>query len=137
MGLVVLLADGRVEIVGLQPFISPLLGFFLGHAVAILKFSSQCFFFAGNHFKVVIGKFSPLLLCSALQLLPFSSHLFSIHKDFYSFFWRANKAQPGYFEQSVCQWPHIRDLASPPPEKEGISSGFASKNSPVTALYSP
>src|ERR1700733_13440080 len=70
-----------IRLVRFQPLVSLLLGFVFGHAITFLKFADQAVPFAGNHLKIIVGKFSPLLLGSAFHLFPFSGHLIRVHKD--------------------------------------------------------
>src|ERR1700722_5872590 len=64
-----------------HPLVRLLLGVFFGYAVTFLKLADKNVTLAVDHLQIVIGKFAPLLLGSALHLFPFSGHLICIHKN--------------------------------------------------------
>jgi hypothetical protein len=80
----VMLSVSRVLVgwsVRFQPLVRLLLSVFFGYAITLLKFADKYVALAVDHLQIVIGKFAPLLLGSALHLFPFSGHLICIHKN--------------------------------------------------------
>src|SRR5438128_1603389 len=81
-----------------------LLGLLFGVAVALLKFADELILLAGDHREIVVRKFAPFCLHSALELLPIAFYLIPIHDrpPFGRFFGARQIRLPSETKQIAC-----------------------------------
>jgi hypothetical protein len=67
------------SVAGFKPLVGLFLGFFTGHAIALLQAPDKIIAAAGHILQIVVGQFSPLFPNVSLELLPFAFYLVPIH----------------------------------------------------------